>query len=404
MRKCHLNTCPVGIATQDAELRKRFSGKPDHVVNFFMFIAEEVRRLMAEMGFRTFNEMIGRTDMLDARRAVGHWKAKGLDLSRVLHRVEAAPGVAVYNSESQDHGLDKALDNQLIDQARQAIEEGKPVTIEMPIRNINRTFATMLSHQIAKRYGHDGLAEDTIYIKCKGTAGQSLGAFLSRGITIELEGDANDYVGKGLSGGRIVVYPPRESPIKAEKNIIIGNTVLYGAIAGECYFRGIAGERFAVRNSGAAAVIEGIGDHGCEYMTGGVAVVLGPTGRNFAAGMSGGIAYVLNVGRDFERRCNTSMVSLEPIEEEETVPANLSADELFKDMLRYDEGRLKGLIEKHLHYTNSERARLILENWQDYLPKFVKVMPIDFQKALERAQRHARRPDRRSDIRRRGKE
>ncbi|MEE8394040.1 MAG: glutamate synthase-related protein, partial [Rhodospirillales bacterium] len=387
MRKCHVNTCPVGIATQDPELRKRFTGKPEHIVNFFTFIAEEVRELMADMGFGTFNEMIGRTDMIDIRRAADHWKADGLDLSKLLFKPQAGPGVAVYNSETQDHGLDKALDNELIAKARPALENGKPVIIETPIRNVNRTFGTMLSSQVAKRYGHQGLAEDTIYIKAHGSAGQSFGAWLAHGVTLELEGDANDYVGKGLSGGRIVIYPPKESPIKAEENIIIGNTVLYGAIAGQCYFRGVAGERFAVRNSGAVAVVEGVGDHGCEYMTGGTVVVLGTTGRNFAAGMSGGIAYVLDQNGDFEIRCNTSMVTLGPVPKGQAPAGGLNPEEAVKDMLRYDELRLKGLIEKHLHYTNSGRAREILDNWDAYLPKFVKAMPVDFRRALKKAQK-----------------
>ncbi|MCP4042775.1 MAG: glutamate synthase large subunit, partial [Gammaproteobacteria bacterium] len=316
MRKCHMNTCPVGVATQDPELRKRFAGKPEYLVNYFFMVAEEVRELMAELGFRTFNEMIGQVDRLEMRRAINHWKAKGLDFSRILQKPRAEYGTAVYNREQQNHGLDRVLDLSLIERAQPALEKGKPVRIKLPIYNVNRTFGAMLSGEVAKRYGHDGLPEDTISINVTGTAGQSFGAFLAHGISIELEGDANDYVGKGLSGGRLVIYPPRESPIVPEENIIVGNTVLYGAVSGECYFRGVAGERFAVRNSGATAVIEGVGDHGCEYMTGGVVVVLGSTGRNFAAGMSGGIAYILDEAGDFERRCNLSMVELEPITEE----------------------------------------------------------------------------------------
>ncbi|MDJ0805603.1 MAG: glutamate synthase large subunit, partial [Gammaproteobacteria bacterium] len=301
MRKCHLNTCPVGIATQDPELRKRFTGKPEHVVNYFFFVAEEARRLMAKLGFRTFNEMIGQSDRLDMREAIDHWKAKGLDYSRLLAKPEAAKDVGIYNRTDQDHGLDKAIDNELIKQAEPALQRGEPVKIEIDIHNYNRTFGTMLSGRLAERYGHAGLPDDTVYIKAKGTAGQSFGAWVTKGVTIELAGEGNDYVGKGLSGGRLVIYPPKASKIgKAEENIIVGNTVLYGAISGECYFRGVAGERFCVRNSGAHAVIEGVGDHGCEYMTGGIVICLGSTGRNFAAGMSGGVAYVLDEQGDFE--------------------------------------------------------------------------------------------------------
>jgi glutamate synthase (NADPH/NADH) large chain len=396
MRKCHLNTCPVGVATQDPELRKRFTGQPEHVVNFFFFIAEEVRQLMAKLGYRSFSEMIGQTDRLDMRKAVDHWKASKIDLSRLLHKPEAGPGVAIHNSEAQDHGLDKALDRELVEQAKPALETRKPVRIERPIRNYNRTVGAMLSGEVAKRYGHEGLPEDTIYVKMTGTAGQSFGTFLAKGVTLELEGDGNDYVGKGLSGGRIVIYPPAESPIVPEDNIIVGNTVLYGAIAGECYFRGVAGERFAVRNSGAIAVIEGVGDHGCEYMTGGVVVVLGGTGRNFAAGMSGGVAYVLDETGDFEKRCNLSMVELEPIPAEDAALEALDHQggdlethglvDVMRDMTRDDMRRLHALVERHRRYTGSEKARQILDNWAAYLPKFVKVMPVDYRKALEKMQ------------------
>ena len=284
MRKCHLNTCPVGIATQDPVLRARFTGTPEHVINFFFFIAEEVRALMAELGFRTFNEMIGRVDRLDLRPAIDHWKAKGVDLSRILYQVAPKPDVAIYNCEQQEHHLEQALDNELIAEARPALEAGAPVRIQRTIRNVNRTVGAMLSGEVALRYGHAGLPDDTIAIALQGTAGGSFGAFLARGITLNLEGDANDYVGKGLSGGRVVVRQPSHVKREPMENIIVGNTVLYGAIAGEAYFQGVAGERFAVRNSGAVAVVEGCGDHGCEYMTGGVVVVLGATGRNFAAG------------------------------------------------------------------------------------------------------------------------
>ncbi|OHC76141.1 MAG: glutamate synthase subunit alpha [Rhodospirillales bacterium RIFCSPLOWO2_12_FULL_58_28] len=395
MRKCHLNTCPVGIATQDRELRSRFTGKPEHVVNYFTFVARETRELMAELGFRTFNEMIGRTDKLRVNRAVDHWKASGLDLTPLLYRPKTAKGVAVYNSETQDHALEKALDHKLIKLSKSAIENKEPVKIELPVRNINRTVGAMLSGRVALRHGHKGLPEDTIYIKSKGTGGQSFGAFLAHGITIELEGDANDYVGKGLSGGRIIIYPPKKSSFKAEENILIGNTVLYGAISGECYFHGVAGERFGVRNSGAVAVVEGVGDHGCEYMTGGCVVVLGETGRNFAAGMSGGIAYVYDKNKDFDIRCNMSMVRLEPIVRNRNNNVNMADKETFNDMLRHDEARLKWLIERHLRYTGSPRAREIMENWNRHLPMFHKVMPVDFLNALQKPQlrdaRHSKR-------------
>ncbi|VAX07418.1 Glutamate synthase [NADPH] large chain [hydrothermal vent metagenome] len=396
MRKCHLNTCPVGVATQDPELRKRFSGKPEHLVNFFFFIAEEVRQLMAKLGYRTVNEMIGQRNRLNTREAIDHWKAKGLDYSRILHMPEAGPDVGIFNSEDQDHGLEQALDNQLIKQAAAALETGTPVRIETDVHNYNRTVGTMLSGEVARRYGHAGLPDDSIYIKAHGTGGQSFGAWLAKGVTIELAGEANDYVGKGLSGGRIVVYPPAATPIVPEENIIVGNTVLYGAICGEVYFRGVAGERFAVRNSGATAVVEGVGDHGCEYMTGGVVVCLGPTGRNFAAGMSGGIAYVLDSDDDFEKHCNLAMVELEPIESEDDA---LEASEhqggdlethgrvdVSHDMTRYDAIRLKQLIEQHLHYTDSQRAKEILGNWDESLKKFVKVMPVEYRRALHELQ------------------
>ncbi|MCG7927200.1 MAG: glutamate synthase large subunit [Candidatus Thiodiazotropha taylori] len=397
MRKCHLNTCPVGIATQDPELRKRFTGTPDHVVNFFFFVAEEARRLMAELGFRTWSEMVGQSDRLDMRKAINHWKAKGLDYSRLLKKPEAADDVAIYNCEGQDHGLDKAIDHELIKQAQPAIESGQPVKIDIDIHNYNRTFGTMLSGRVAEKHGHAGLTDDTIYIKAKGTAGQSFGAWVGKGITIELAGEGNDYVGKGLSGGRLVIYPPEESAIgKAEENIIVGNTVLYGAIGGECYFRGVGGERFGVRNSGATAVIEGVGDHGCEYMTGGIVVCLGPTGRNFAAGMSGGIAYVLDEVGDFGDRCNMAQVELEPIEEEDQALEALDHQggdleshgmvDLSHDMTRFDALRLKQLIERHHHYTNSDVAKNILDNWETMLPKFVKVMPVEYRRALKEMQ------------------
>jgi glutamate synthase (NADPH/NADH) large chain len=396
MRKCHLNTCPVGVATQDPELRKLFPGKPEHVVNFFLYIAEEVRELMAQLGYRNWNEMIGQSDRLDMRQAISHWKAKGLDFSRLLYKPQPREGVAIHNTETQDHELEKALDNKLIAEAKGALEAGTPVKIESPIYNTNRTVGTMLSGEVALRYGHKGLPEDTIYIKLNGTAGQSFGAWLARGVTLDLQGEGNDYVGKGLSGGRIVIRPSAASKLVPEENIIVGNTVLYGAVNGECYFRGVAGERFAVRNSGAIAVVEGVGDHGCEYMTGGVVVVLGETGLNFAAGMSGGVAYVLDEAGDFERRCNLSMVELEPIaDEDEALEATVHQGgdlethglvEVMHDMTRYDAQRLRSIIERHVHYTDSGRGRAILDNWDNYLPKFVKVMPVDYRRALEQMQ------------------
>ncbi|MDD5034246.1 MAG: glutamate synthase large subunit [Methylococcaceae bacterium] len=394
MRKCHLNTCPVGVATQDPELRKRFTGQPEHVVNYFFFVAEELRQIMAKLGFRSIDDMIGHSERLDMNRAIAHWKAAKIDLSKILYRPETIPGVATHNVEVQDHGLDKALDLKLIEQAALALNERKPVRIETEIHNFNRSFGAMLSGEVAKRYGHQGLPEDCISILAKGTAGQSFGAFLAAGVSVELQGEGNDYVGKGLSGGRIVIYPPKDCPITPEENIIVGNTVLYGAISGECYFHGVAGERFAVRNSGAVAVVEGVGDHGCEYMTGGCVVVLGQTGRNFAAGMSGGVAYVLDESGDFERRCNLAMVELQPVPDENAASQNLDqlGDDLeshglvdiMHDMTNGDAKRLRHLIERHARYTGSERARHILDHWTSYLPRFVKVMPVDYRKALEK--------------------
>ena len=397
MRKCHLNTCPVGVATQDPELRKRFTGKPEHLVNFFFFIAEEVRQLMAELGFRTFEEMVGQSDRLNMAKAINHWKAKGLDFSRVLYKPEAAEDVAVHNCEEQDHGLDKALDQTLIKLSDAALTQGETVQIEIGVQNCNRTFGTMLSGRIAEKFGHAGLPEDSIHIKAHGTAGQSFGAWLAKGVTLELAGEGNDYVAKGLSGGRIAIYPPQESAIgRAEENIIVGNTVLYGAISGECYFRGVAGERFAVRNSGATAVVEGVGDHGCEYMTGGIVVCLGSTGMNFAAGMSGGIAYVLDEDGAFSQRCNMAMVELEPVTAEDDaleVMEHAGGDlenhgrvDLSSDLTRHDTQRLQQLISDHQHYTGSTVARNILENWSDYLPKFIKVMPVEYRRALHELQ------------------
>ncbi|MCG5530724.1 glutamate synthase large subunit [Halorhodospira halochloris] len=399
MRKCHLNTCPVGVATQDPELRRRFRGKPEHLINYFFFVAEEVREIMAKLGFRTVNEMIGQSDRLEKRSAINHWKANGLDFSGILAKPEAGPGVAVYNCEEQDHGLDQALDHVLIKQAQPALDNGTPVHIETPVYNYNRTVGTMLSGRIAELYGHPGLPDDTIYIKAQGTGGQSFGAWLAGGVTIELAGDANDYVGKGLSGGRLIIYPPKNAGIKvAEDNIIVGNTVLYGAISGECFFRGVGGERFCVRNSGATAVVEGVGDHGCEYMTGGVMICLGSTGRNFAAGMSGGIAYVLDEESSFAERCNQTMVDLQPIDPEQEYLESIEEAErnepidIYEDPRRHDVKRLRTLIERHLSYTGSQRAREILDDWEHYLPKFIKVMPLDFRRALNEIEAQQAQP------------
>ena len=386
MRKCHLNTCPTGVATQDPELRKRFSGEPEHVINFFTFIAQEVREIMAELGFHTFNEMIGRMDRLDTAKAINHWKAKGLDFTRIFAKPDVDPDVALFNCEVQNHGLDKALDNELINQARPALDDKTPVKIEMPVRNINRTVGAMLSGEIANRYGHAGLDDDTIHILMQGTAGQSFGGWLARGVTLELAGEANDYVGKGLSGGRVIIYPQVQSSLVPEDNIIVGNTVLYGAIAGECYFRGVAGERFAVRNSGVTAIVEGVGDHGCEYMTGGCVVVLGQIGSNFAAGMSGGIAYVLDEIGDFEKRCNTAMVDIERITPDQDADGPNDINDILADPLGSDEARLRFLIERHATFTQSQRARKILNSWNTYLPQFVKVMPVDYRRAMLDAQ------------------
>jgi glutamate synthase (NADPH) large chain len=392
MRKCHLNTCPVGVATQDPVLRKRFRGLPEHVINFFFFVAEEVRELMATMGYAKFDDMIGQMQMLDQRRVIEHWKAKGLDFSRLFYRPDAPKEVAIYHRERQDHKIHTILDRKLIAQAQAALDRGAPIRLVTTIKNTDRACGAMLSGEVAKRYGDAGLPDDTIHVKLTGTAGQSFGAWLARGVTLELEGEGNDYVGKGLSGGRLIVRPPPDSGIVPEESIIVGNTVLYGAIEGECYFRGIAGERFAVRNSGANAVVEGAGDHCCEYMTGGVVVVLGATGRNFAAGMSGGIAYVLDEDGTFASRCNLAMVELEPVLEEEEINArefghmnDLEAHgrvEVLSDMTRFDAARLHWLIARHARFAGSRRAAHILKHWDQYLPKFRKVMPIEYRRAL----------------------
>jgi glutamate synthase (NADPH/NADH) large chain len=380
MRKCHLNTCPVGVATQDPVLRKKFSGKPEYVVNYFFLVAEEARELMAKLGVRKFNDLIGRADLLDKKKGIEHWKARGLDFSRIFHTPDMPAEVARYRSESQNHGLEKALDNRLIQLSQAALERGEKVSIDMPIRNGNRTVGTMLSNEIARRYGHEGLPDGTIHARFAGSAGQSFGAFLAKGVTLEVIGDTNDYCGKGLSGGRIIVSPSPKFRGEPTENIITGNVVLYGAIAGEAYFRGVAGERFAVRNSGAIAVVEGVGDHGCEYMTGGTVAVLGLTGRNFAAGMSGGIAYVLDLDGEFAKRCNVAMVDLEPL---------LSESEQHGKVARHlwhrgetDEAVLKDLLDRHAKLTGSRRAREILEKWADHRARFVKVFPKEYRRAL----------------------
>ena len=392
MRKCHLNTCPVGVATQDPVLRKRFKGQPEHVINYFFFVAEEVRALMAELGFRTFDEMVGQIQMLDRRKLVEHWKAKGLDFSRLFTKPPAEKGVAIYKCEPQDHKIKDILDRKLIAESQSALDRGAPVRLQFAIHNTDRACGGMLSGEVAKRYGHEGLPDNTIHVRFTGTAGQSFGAWLARGITFELDGEGNDYVGKGLSGGRVIIRPPADSGIVPEESIIVGNTVLYGAIAGECYFLGVAGERFAVRNSGAVAVIEGAGDHCCEYMTGGVVAVLGPTGRNFAAGMSGGIAYVLDKDNTFKSRCNMAMVELEPVPEEEQVAEqefghynDLESHgrvDVMADLTTKDAERLRMLIANHARYTGSKRAAEILANWDSYRPLFRKVMPVEYRRAL----------------------
>ena len=366
MRKCHLNTCPVGIATQDPVLRAKFEGDPEHVINYFFFVAEEMREIMARLGFRTVAEMVGRSDRLRPR-AIDHWKGGTIDLTPILHRPEVAPDVALHCVRGQDHGLEESLDHELIRLAAPALERAERVSAELPIRNTHRTVGAMLSGEIARKFGHDGLPEDTIRFRFTGSAGQSFGAFAVQGVTLTLEGEANDYVGKGLSGGRLIVYPHRRSTFVPEETIVIGNTVLYGATGGEAYFRGTAGERFGVRNSGAMAVVEGVGDHGCEYMTGGVVVVLGKTGRNFGAGMSGGIAFVLDEAGEFERSCNMGLVELERVEE--------AAD---AEMLRH-------LIDRHARYTGSGRARRVLDRWEEVLPRFTKVIPVEYKQILKKS-------------------
>jgi glutamate synthase (NADPH/NADH) large chain len=389
MRKCHLNTCPVGVATQDPELRKKFSGKPEHVVNFFFFIAEEAREIMAQLGIRKFDDLIGRVDLLDTRKGIDNWKVHGLDFSKIFAAPQVAADVPRYQILTQDHGLASALDNILIEKSEPALERGEKVSFIVPVKNVNRTVGAMLSGEVAQRYGHAGLPDDTIHIQLNGTAGQSFAAFLAHGITLDLVGDGNDYVGKGLSGGRVIVRAPHEFRGDTAQNIIVGNTVLYGGIAGEAFFNGVAGERFAVRNSGAITVVEGTGDHGCEYMTGGTVVVLGTTGRNFAAGMSGGIAYVYDEDGLFEKRCNTSMASLEKVlssaEQITQIPQSAwHAPVDVKDggERLTDEQILKSLIERHFRYTGSERAKALLADWENARSRFVKVLPTEYKRAL----------------------
>ncbi|MSU41828.1 MAG: glutamate synthase subunit alpha, partial [Pedosphaera sp.] len=364
MRVCHLNTCPVGVATQDPELRKHFTGDPAHVVNFMTFIAQEVREIMARLGFRTVNEMVGRTDRLEPIKAIDHWKAKGVDFSKILYQPEVGPEVGRYCQMPQDHGIDKSLDvTTLLELCKPALERGEKVRATLPIRNVNRVAGTITGSELTRRYGAAGLPEDTIQITFKGSAGQSFAAFMPKGMSFTLEGEANDYFGKGLSGGKVTLFPPAASTFAAEENMIVGNVALYGATSGEVFIRGMAGERFGVRNSGVHAVVEAIGDHGCEYMTGGIVVVLGPTGRNFAAGMSGGVAYILDEKGDFATRCNLQMVAIEKPDDE-------------------DVATLKAMIGNHAINTKSIRAANLLKDWPQYLPKFVKVMPRDYKRVL----------------------
>ena len=367
MRVCHLNTCPVGIATQDPELRRKFAGKPEHVINLMHFIAEDLREIMARLGFRTVREMVGRVDLLDVGKAVGHWKRQGLDFSKILYKPEIPPAITgTCSAENQNHGLENALDHQLIEKCRPALENGDSVEFEVALSNVQRTVGTMLSYEISRRCGLNGLPPDTIVIHAAGSAGQSFCAFGASGLTVHIRGDSNDYFGKGLSGAKLTIAPPKACTFKAEENIIIGNVAFYGATGGEAYVRGVAGERFCVRNSGVKAVVEGVGDHGCEYMTGGRVVVLGSTGRNFAAGMSGGVAYVLDEAGDFGRlRCNLEMVELEALSEPEDII------------------ELRHMIDNHYRYTGSAVARRVLKNWEGMLAKFIKVMPVDYKKALQ---------------------
>jgi glutamate synthase domain-containing protein 3 len=363
MRKCHLNTCPVGIATQDKELRAKYTGKPEYVVNYVKFLATHLREIMAELGFRTVNEMVGRVDKLKAKDNVSHWKAKHLQLDKLLYRMYVREEDNTFKSMEQNHGIEEALDNELIESMQDALKNGTPTKKEIRLRNINRTVGTMLSAEMTRKYGDKGLPEDTIYIKAVGTAGQSFGAFVNSGITFEVEGDANDYFGKGLCGGKLILYPPAGSTFDAHNTVIVGNVSFYGATSGEAYIYGIAGERFCVRNSGANVVVAGVGDHGCEYMTGGRAVILGEIGKNFAAGMSGGIAYVYDKDSTLSGRINTEMVDLDTIEDE-------------------DEAEVKSMIENYIKYTGSKEASEILDSWSSSKSKFIKVMPKDYKRVL----------------------
>ena len=379
MRKCHLNTCPVGVATQDPVLRRKFSGKPEHVVNYFFFIAEELRQIMAQLGFQTLQDMVGQAQLLDMKKGIEHWKATGLDFTRLLFSPEVPADVPRYHAQNQDHGLDKALDHRLIEKSKAAIEKGEKVQFMEVTRNVNRSVGAMLSGALTK-VRPEGLPDDTLRIQLEGTGGQSFGAFLAKGITLYLIGDANDYTGKGLSGGRVVVRPSLDFRGVSTDNIIVGNTVMYGATSGEAYFSGVAGERFAVRLSGATAVVEGTGDHGCEYMTGGTVAVLGKTGRNFAAGMSGGIAYVFDEDGQFASKANTAMVSLEPVltaQEQET-----SVPKATWHLGQSDEANLKKLLEDHHRWTGSKRARDLLDQWSESRKRFVKVFPNEYKRAL----------------------
>ena len=370
MRACQLDTCPVGVATQNPELRKKFTGDPAHVVNFMHFIAREMRELMAKLGFRTINEMVGRSDKLEMKKAIGHWKAKGLDFSKILFRPQVSPDVGLYCQIPQDHGLDKSLDKrELLKICEPAFDLREPVRATLPIKNTDRVVGTILGSEITKHHGEDMLPEDAIKLHFKGSAGQSFGAFIPPGITLILEGDSNDYIGKGLSGGKIIVFPPEESTFVPEENIITGNVAFYGATSGEAYINGMAGERFCVRNSGVHTVVESVGDHGCEYMTGGRVVILGPTGRNFAAGMSGGTAYVLDEAGDFHTRCNQDMVSLLQLGNEDEIE------------------EVKSMIEKHVKYTKSKQGSRILSRWEEIAPKFVKVLPNDYARVLQALKR-----------------
>ncbi len=364
LRHCHLNNCSVGVATQSEILERRFKGKPEYVINYFRFVAEELREIMASLGIRRVCDMIGRTELLEVNTDILPWKAKGIDFSKILYKPEVPETVDTHCTISQDHGIDKVLDLKLIELARPALENTQPVKFELPIKNSNRTTGAMLSGEVCRVFGEEGLPEDTIVFKFRGVAGQSFGAWLAKGVTFKLEGMANDYVGKGISGGKIIIYPDKHSNYKPEENIIIGNTTFYGAISGEAYIRGVAGERFCIRNSGLHSVVEGVGDHGCEYMTGGRVVVLGKTGRNFAAGMSGGISYVYDIDGNFKLKCNMGMVELENLGEE-------------------DKELIKNLLSNHYKYTKSPIAKEILEDFKNKSKMFIKVMPIEYKRILE---------------------